>query len=60
VIAVEVLETCFADRLTEDGWLPVLRTIIPTYGIDLSKDTEACRATRAATAPVLRIENINA
>ena len=24
-IATEVLRTCFADRLTEDGWLPALR-----------------------------------
>jgi malate dehydrogenase (quinone) len=58
-IAVEVLETCFADRLTPDGWLPALKEIIPTYGIDLTVDADACRATRAATAPILKIENID-
>jgi malate dehydrogenase (quinone) len=58
-IAVEVLQTCFADRLTEAAWLPKLRTVLPTYGIDLTLDVEACRATRAATAAVLEIENID-
>jgi len=57
-IALEVLQTCFADKLTEDAWLPTLKAIIPTYGIDLTQDADACRATRADTAPVLKIENI--
>jgi len=57
-IAIEVLQTCFADRLTSEGWLPALRRMIPTYGIDLKQDGDACRRTRADTAPVLKIENI--
>ena len=57
-IAMEVLQRCFADRLTADGWLPALRRMIPTYGIDLKQDADACRRTRADTAPVLKIENI--
>jgi malate dehydrogenase (quinone) len=32
--------------------------MIPTYGIDLKQDADACRRTRADTAAVLRIENI--
>lgn len=59
-IAVEVLQACFADKLTEAAWLPKLRTIFPTWGINLIEDAEACRATRAATAPVLKIEDIGA
>ncbi len=57
---MEVLQTCFADKLTEAAWLPRLRAIFPTWGIDLIEDAEACRATRAATAPVLKIDNIDA
>jgi malate dehydrogenase (quinone) len=57
-IAMEVLQTCFADRLTPGGWLPALQKMIPTYGIDLKTDADACRRTRADTAPVLKIENI--
>lgn len=57
-IALEVLERCFADRLTEDGWLPALKRMIPTYGIDLKADADACRRTRAETARVLRLETV--
>ena len=56
-IAVEVLEKCFGDRLA-DGWGSRLRELIPTYGIDLKQDAEACRRTRADTAPVLQVENV--
>ncbi|WP_332117886.1 malate dehydrogenase (quinone) [Azorhizobium caulinodans] len=59
-IAVHVLQTCFADRLTEDGWLPALRGALPSYGIDLITDAEACNASRKATAKVLKIDNIDA
>jgi malate dehydrogenase (quinone) len=57
-IALEVLQRCFGDQLTVDGWLPRLKTIIPTFGIDLKQDAEACRASRAATAATLRINNV--
>lgn len=59
-IALEVLQKCFPAELTPDAWLPRLREIIPTYGIDLKQDADACRRTRAETAPVLKIENIPA
>ncbi|WP_250152083.1 malate dehydrogenase (quinone) [Ancylobacter radicis] len=57
-IAMEVLQSCFADKLTPDGWLPALKAMIPTYGIDLKVDADACRRARTETAPVLKIENI--
>jgi malate dehydrogenase (quinone) len=57
-IATEVLQSCFADRLTEAGWLPALRRLIPTYGIDLTVDADACLKSRGDTAPVLKIANI--
>jgi malate dehydrogenase (quinone) len=57
-IIQEVLSKCFADRLTADGWLPKLKSMIPTWGIDLIMDADATRRTRAATAPVLGLKNI--
>ena len=57
-IALGVLERCFARELTESGWLPKLREIIPTYGIDLVQDADACRKTRVETAAILKVENI--
>ena len=57
-IALDVLQKCFGDELTADGWLPRLQAIIPTYGVDLKTDVDACRKTRADTAAVLKIENV--
>lgn len=57
-ITQEVLEKCFAGRLTEDDWLPKLRQIIPTWGIDLKRDADACRHSRASTAPVLGLQYV--
>jgi malate dehydrogenase (quinone) len=57
-IAIGVLEKCFAGELTESRWLPKLRELIPTYGIDLARDADACRNTRADTAAILKVENI--
>jgi malate dehydrogenase (quinone) len=57
-IAIDVLKRCFGNELTEGAWLPRLKAIIPTYGIDLKIDADACRRTRAETAAALEIENV--
>ena len=57
-ITVEVLEKCFDKELATGGWRDRLKTIIPTYGIDLKKDAVATRNVRAKTAAVLKLENI--
>jgi L-2-hydroxyglutarate oxidase LhgO len=56
-IAIEVLEKRFENQLA-GGWRDRLKTIIPTYGIDLTQDAAACRDTRAKTAPVLGLTNV--
>src|SRR5690625_1801414 len=55
-IALQLLQQCFPEQLTEEGWLPALREIIPTYGIDLKVDADACRSIRAHTAQVLKLD----
>jgi malate dehydrogenase (quinone) len=57
-IALEVVQKCFAEQLTADAWLPKLKSIIPTYGIDLRIDADACRRTRADTAVALHLEYV--
>jgi malate dehydrogenase (quinone) len=52
-VALQLVEKCFPEKLTPEFWLPKLKEIIPTYGIDLRVDAQACRRTRADTAPVL-------
>jgi hypothetical protein len=49
---------CFGKELATGGWLDRLKTIIPTYGIDLKQDAVATRNTRAKTAAVLGLQNI--
>jgi malate dehydrogenase (quinone) len=58
-IAMEVLQTCFAHQLTQQAWLPALKRMIPTYGIDLKVDAQACREIRAKTASALKIADVN-
>ena len=57
-IAIGVLEKCFADRLTNEGWLPRLKGIIPSYGVSLIEDAGLLRQLRAETAAVLKVENV--
>jgi malate dehydrogenase (quinone) len=57
-IALGVLKKCFPEQLTESAWLPKLKAIIPTFGVNLIEDPEACARIRAETAPVLKIENV--
>jgi len=56
-IAFQVLEKCFGKELA-GGWRDRLKTIIPTYGTDLTKDAAACRDIRAQTAAVLKLANV--
>jgi malate dehydrogenase (quinone) len=57
-IAVQVLEKCFENELATGGWRDRVKTIIPTYGIDLKQDASACRDIRAKTAAVLGLQNV--
>ena len=57
-IAIDVLEKCFKDELTANGWLPRLKEIIPSYGESLIKDAALTRRIRADTATVLHLDNV--
>ncbi|WP_310102005.1 malate dehydrogenase (quinone) [Sphingomonas sp. BE138] len=58
-IALETLHRCFPERLVESDWLPALRKIVPTYGIDLKQDAQACRVSRDRTARILQTATID-
>jgi malate dehydrogenase (quinone) len=57
-IALEVLERCFAGQMHADGWTSKLKHIVPTYGVDLRQDADACFATRQKTASVLKLQYV--
>ncbi|MFT8872238.1 MAG: malate dehydrogenase (quinone) [Sporolactobacillus sp.] len=50
-IMLEVLETCFPDRMKK--WGPKLKAIIPSYGIKLAEDAQRLASVSASTAEVL-------
>ncbi|MCQ9156604.1 malate dehydrogenase (quinone) [Acidomonas methanolica] len=53
-IALQVVETCFGDRLASE-WRDALLKIFPFYGRDFKTDAEACMASRHDTGAVLHI-----
>lgn len=55
-IAINIIKSCFKQQLENEGWEDRLKTIIPTYGIDLKIDADACRNIRASTAKILKLE----
>jgi len=58
-IMMRVVEQCFADKLTHDGWTEKLKAMIPSYGQSLIDEPELCRRVRADTAAVLGLHDIN-
>jgi len=59
-IMVNVIERCFAERLTDGSWLAKMKEIIPSYGHSLKDDAELCRKVRAETASVLNLNQVPA
>jgi malate dehydrogenase (quinone) len=57
-IMVQVIERCFRDKLTSEGWADGLKKMIPSYGQSLIDNPELCRRVRAETAAVLNINDI--
>jgi malate dehydrogenase (quinone) len=57
-IAIAVLERCFKNELTPNGWLPKLKEMIPSHGESLIEDAALSRRVRAETAAVLHLVNI--
>lgn len=57
-ITLNVIERCFKDKLTANGWRAKLKEIIPSYGQSLIDDAELCRRVRAETAAVLHLQNV--
>jgi len=57
-IMLDVLARCFPDRI--EGWTPMLRRMIPSYGTQLSTDPALAARILAATAETLGIRERSA
>ncbi|EHH69477.1 malate dehydrogenase (quinone) [Gluconobacter morbifer] len=54
-IALQVVQTCFRNRLGQNDWLPRLQDLFPAYGTDLKSDASLCNDLRRQTATALQI-----
>jgi len=55
-IMIDLLTTCFPERMQSAEWQEKFKEMIPTYGQKLANDAEACRAARTATATALQLK----
>lgn len=54
-IVLDLLQKCFKAQMTEAGYLPHLRKIIPSYGHSLIEDAVLCKKLRRQTADILKL-----
>lgn len=54
-IMFQVIEKCFPDRV--EGWMPQLKRMVPSYGIQLSADPKLAAKTLQSTAKALKINS---
>ncbi|MDF2182908.1 malate dehydrogenase (quinone) [Neptuniibacter sp. CAU 1671] len=52
---INVIERCFKDKLASEAWQQKLLEMIPSYGHDLSKETELMRSIRRRTLTTLQL-----
>ncbi len=53
-IAIEILRSCFRDKLPEE-WEHSLKRILPSYGESIRNDADLCHRIRRQSAEVLRL-----
>lgn len=58
-IMLQVIERCFRDKLTSEGWAGGLKKMISSYGQSLIDNPALTERVRAETAAVLNINNIS-
>ena len=59
-IMIDVLSTCFPDKMKSRDWQDKMVKMIPSYGQSLIFDPILCRETRARTTKILKLEDESA
>ncbi len=55
-IMLDVIETCFPEKIKSEEWTQIIKTMIPTYGESLIDNRELCLKTRERTTRILKLE----
>ena len=53
---LSIVERCFADELATEAWQDKIKTMIPSYGQDLTQDVELLRSIRQQTFSTLQLD----
>jgi malate dehydrogenase (quinone) len=53
---LSIVERCFADELATEAWQDKIKTMIPSYGQDLTQDVELLRSIRQQTLSTLQLD----
>jgi len=56
-IMLDVLQKCFSEKMRSNAWQQKLKEMIPSYGIQLSKNEEMCTQVRQWTSNILQLHN---
>ena len=59
-IMLDVLSTCFAEKMKSENWKTKLKDMIPSYGESLIFDPNLLRKTRDYTTEILKLRDQNA
>lgn len=57
-IMIDVIERCFADKLSDTKTLAKIKKMLPSYGKSLIDDAELCKKIRLKTAKILNIHSV--
>jgi malate dehydrogenase (quinone) len=56
-IILEIIETCFPDRLKTAAWQQNIRRMIPSYGISIVSNQDLFMSIREDTLKTLKLRN---
>jgi malate dehydrogenase (quinone) len=54
---LDIVERCFPEKLASPEWQNKLKTMIPSYGLDLTQDAELLRSIRQTTLGTLELDS---
>jgi malate dehydrogenase (quinone) len=53
---LSIVERCFAEKLSSDGWQEKIHAMIPSYGQDLTQDADLLKRIRSHTLTTLNLD----
>lgn len=55
-VMIELLERCFGEQINSADWQSKIKTMIPSYGVQLNENEELFSEVKSSTAKILQLE----